>query len=316
MRKIIGGFLAGLVLLANAGIAGAQAPAIEALPSFDWLTWERLTERRTVEPVPQRFTLKGHIFTIYAATPEHPAIFLAERRGRIVHLSTADRFSVIAYRERDWGEGPDLLIDAQNAGSGQGARLHAFVLAPRFTLQTIGLGDTYAGSDESGETAALRVQFSDYAFMGWNAPIHLSPIPTLHLAWTGTRYEVEADSLGRYSNDPAMLDRWTADARDALAKWKAKGGRYMAIDTREGEAGDNNPPSVLWRYVLELVYTGDAAAAKRLFDTAWTDDIPGKREFWHDFLARLRNGQAWRDLDLETALDAHELFKDFAAQMN
>jgi len=316
MRKTIGGILAGLMLLlAGAPTVCAQTQT-QALPTFDWLIWERLSERRTQEPVPQRFTLKGHIFTIYAATQEHPAIFVAERRGRIVYLSTADRYSVIAYRERDWGEGPDLLIDAQNAANGQGARLHAFVLAPYFSLQTIGLGDTYAGSDESGETAALRVQFSDYAFMGWNAPYHLSPVPTLHLGWTGTRYEVEPDSLGRYARDPGLIERWTDDARAALVKWRNAGGVYTAIDARTPGDTPENPPSVVWRYALELVYSGDAESAKKLFDAAWDDAIPGKREFWRDFLTQLRNGQAWRDLDQETALDAHDLFKDFAGHLN
>lgn len=305
MRKA----LFGLVLL-GAALACAQASA------FDWLTWERLSERRTQDPVPQRFAIKGYVFSIYPANAEHPSIFVAERRGRIVHLSTADRFNVVAFRERDWGEGPDLLVDAQTAAGGAGARLHAFVLGERFALQTIGLGDTYAGVDETGEASAIRVQFADYAFMGWNAPLHNSPAPNLQLVWNGEKYAVDPASLRRARPTDAYDARYRTQVRASLEAWKARGGAYVALGLRAPGGTVGAPPPPLWRYMLNMIYSGDSPAAKRLFDAAWPDDLDGKEAFWRDFLSRLRQGQAWRDLDLETALDASMLFEDFAAQVN
>lgn len=305
MRKA----LFGLVLFA-ATLAGAPAWA------FDWLTWERLNERRTQDPFPQRFALKGHVFSIYPANAEHPAIFVAERRGQIVHLSTADRFNVVAFRERDWGEGPDLLIDARTAAGGAGARLHAFVLGEKFALQTIGLGDTYAGVDETGEASAIRVQFADYAFMGWNARPHNSPAPNLQLLWTGEKYAVDPTSLRRARPTDSYDARYRTQVRAALEAWKARGNVYVALNARPLGETFQPPPSILWRYLLNMIYSGDSPAAKRLFDAAWPEDLDGKDAFWRDFLSRLRQGQAWRDLDLETALDASMLFEDFAAQVN
>jgi hypothetical protein len=301
--------LFGLVLLA-AMSAAADAPA------FDWLTWERLSERRTQDPVPQRFALKGHVFSIYPANAEHPAIFVAERRGRIVHLSTADRFNVVAFREREWGEGPDLLVDAQTASGGAGARLHAFVLGPKFSLQTIGLGDTYAGVDETGEASAIRVQFADYAFMGWNAAMHNSPAPNLQLVWDGEKYAVDPASLRRARPNDSNDVRYLRQVRATLDAWKAGGNAYVALALRAPDATAEPPPALLWRYMLNMIYSGDSPAALRLFDAAWPDDLDGKEAFRRDFLSRLRQGQAWRDLDLETALDASALFEGFAPQVN
>jgi hypothetical protein len=305
MRKA----LFGLVIL-GATLAGAQASA------FDWLTWERLSERRTQDPVPQRFALKGHVFSIYPANAEHPAIFVAERRGRIVHLSTAERFNVVAFREREGGEGPDLLVDAQTASGGAGARLHAFVLGEKFVLQTIGLGDTYAGVDETGEASAIRVQFADYAFMGWNAAVHNSPAPNLQLLWTGEKYAVDPTSLRRARPNDSYDTRYRAQVRTALDAWKARGNAYVTLGARAPGENFQPPPSLLWRYMLNMIYSGDSPAAKRLFDAAWPEDLDGKDAFWRDFLTRLRQGQAWRDLDLETALDAAMLFEDFVGKFN
>jgi hypothetical protein len=291
------------------------APGWAQAADFDWLTWERLSERRVQDPVPQRFALKGHVFSIYPANAEHPALFVVERRGRILHLGTADRFNVIAYRETDRGEGPDLLIDGQSAAGGTGARLHAFALGPKFALQTIGLGDAFTGVDETGEASGARVQFSDYAFVGWNAAAPDSPAPILGLIWTGERYAVDRETLRRARLPDAAERRHTREAKEALDAWKARGGSYVAQGARAGGA-TSAPPPLLWRYMLGMIYSGDAPAAKRLFESAWSEEIAGKREFWLDFLVRLRGGQAWRDLDLETALDARALFDDLLANVN
>ncbi|MCM0020838.1 MAG: hypothetical protein NBV67_12645 [Tagaea sp.] len=305
MRKIWGGlFLVAALLASNAASA------------FDRPTWERLSERRTQDPAPQRFAIKGYVFSIYPANAEHPAIFVAERRGTIVHLAAADRFNVLAFREDDWGEGPDLLIGARAAADGAGAKLHAFVLAPGFFLQTIGLGDVHAETQEPGEDSAPRVQFADYAFMGWNAAAHNSPAPNLQLVWSGGKYAVDPASLRRARPNDSYDARYQAQTRAALDAWKAQGGRYVALAARAPGTTQTPPPSLLWRYMLNMIYTGDSPAAKRLFEAAWPDDLPGKAAFWRDFLARLRQSQAWRDLDLETALDAAWLFDDPAASVN
>lgn len=305
MREFWGGVFLLVALLAS-----------NAASAFDWLTWERLSERRTQDPVPQRFALKGYVFSIYPANAEHPAIFVAERRGVIAHLSSADRFNVIAFREREWGDGPDLLVDAQTAAGGAGARLYAFVLGPKFALQTIGLGDAHAAVDETGEASGLRVQFADYAFMGWNAAPHNSPAPNLQLVWNGEKYAVDPSSLRRARPNDSYDARYQRQTRATLDAWKAQGGHYVALAARAPGDAQAPPPSLLWRYMLNMIYTGDAPAAKRLFEAAWPDDLDGKPAFWRDFLSRLRQGQAWRDLDLETALDAGWLFDDLASAVN
>ncbi|MBL8831391.1 MAG: hypothetical protein JNL71_03295 [Rhodospirillales bacterium] len=310
-RGFLAACLAAAVLLA--ALTGWMRTARADTP-LDWLLFERLTERRAQDPVPQRFTLRGHVFSLYPANREHPALMLVERRGRIVHLASADLYKVLAFHEGS-ADGPDLLVEATTGGS-DGDTLHAFALRDGFSIQTIGRGDTFAGVEAGDERAVERIVFSDRAFAGWNSPLSAGPAPAINLVWEGRRFVVDTNSVGRAPTSPRRLQRYEAEMRTALENWRQHGGAYVPLGIRTPDDVLSIPPVQAWRSLLVLIYAGEAAVARDMFRRAWPDDLAGKAAFWDDFRRRLRGGEMWRNFDLETALQAGVLFDGFEPQTN
>ncbi len=81
---------------------------------------------------------------------------------------------------------------------------------------------------------------------------------------------------GRYAADgPAMRKR--AEVRGTLGE--------LAATIREAFAktpADALPPA-LWRHMLDLIYTGQAKAARDLLDQGWKRDTAAKERFWDEF---------------------------------
>jgi hypothetical protein len=315
-RGFLAACLAAAVILA--ALTGWVRTVRAQVPDFDWLLFERLTERRAQLPVPQRFSLRGHVFSIYDANADHPALLLVERRGRILQLAAAGRFSVVAFHEGS-GDAPDLLLDAHDSRAGDdpaGATLHVYALRQGFSVQTIGRGDAFAGVEAGGERAVDRLVFSDRAFAGWNGSAGMAPAPGVTLVWDGRRFAADPQGGSGYAAAPRRLQRMEREMQAALAEWQARGGAYVALALRARDDALGAPPVAGWRALLGLVYQGEAAAARDLFARAWPDSLPGKREFWDDFRRHLRAGALWQALDLETALNAGLLFADAAPVTN
>lgn len=315
-RGFLAACLAAAVILA--ALTGWVRTARAQAPDFDWLLYERLTERRVQLPVPQRFSLRGHVFSIYDANADHPALLLVERRGRILQLAAAGRFSVVAFHEGP-DDAPDLLLDAHDSRAGDdpaGATLHVYALRNGFSVQTLGRGDTFAGVEAGGERAVDRIVFSDRAFAGWNESAAMAPAPGVTLIWDGRRFAADTQTGPNPAAAPRRLQRFERDMRAALVAWQARGGAYVPLARRARDDALAAPPVAGWRALLGLIYQGEAEAARDLFARAWPDTLSGKREFWDDFRRHLRAGALWRALDLETALQAGVLFDDADAATN
>lgn len=305
-RGFLAACLAAAVLLA--AFTG-WARSARADTAFDWLLFERLTERRSQDPVPQRFTLRGHVFSLYPANRAHPALMLVERRGRILHLASAGFFKVVAFHESG-AEGPDLLVDSGPGSGLDGDTLHAFALRDGFSVQTIGRGDIFAGVEAGDERAVERIVFSDRAFANWNAPLANGPTPAIDLVWEGRRFVVDPNSAMRAPTSPRRLQRYETEMRAALENWRASGGAYVARGQRTPDDVQAIPPVQAWRSLLLLIYAGEAAVARDMFMRAWPDGLPGKAAFWDDFRRHLRAGELWRNFGLEGVLQAGLLFDE------
>jgi hypothetical protein len=60
--------------------------------------------------------------------------------------------------------------------------------------------------------------------------------------------------------------------------------------------------------MLDLIYAGNAAAARRLYNLAWPSDRPGKAEFLTEFARQLNSGELWRGYRLGKLLDPDAVF--------
>jgi hypothetical protein len=74
--------------------------------------------------------------------------------------------------------------------------------------------------------------------------------------------------------------------------------RNYAIELlRQDDAWETSVPSALWDQMLNLIYTGNAAAGWELFDRSWPEKKPGKGGFLGAFCDRLSESPYIYDLE-------------------
>jgi hypothetical protein len=151
---------------------------------------------------------------------------------------------------------------------------------------------------EAGK-GGMRLRFRDMAFASWNAPFEKSPAPTVLLKYDrGARnYEADVDEMRKPAPDAAALKKQA----DAIRK------TYEALP--EGQLD----PS-LWAAMLDLIYSGNAEAARTLLDDAWPPDRPGEDAFLTDFSRQLWQGAIWRRFELGAALNVETAFPNIGAK--
>lgn len=184
--------------------------------------------------------------------------------------------------------GPDLIVITYSGGAHCCTTIH--VLQPRSAIkaQTINIRDSGL-IVEPGPNDAPRLRFADYAFAYWKAPFSESPAPEVVLYYDPAR--------GRYAADgPAMRKR--AEVRGTLGELTAK------IHEAFAKAPADGLPPALWRHMLDLIYTGQATAARDLLDQGWKRDTAAKERFWDEFREQLNKSEIWRRFALAKVLSA------------
>ncbi|MBI3706295.1 MAG: hypothetical protein HY246_01185 [Proteobacteria bacterium] len=286
--------------------------------------------RLKLPPPPQRFEIGAYLVTLVpkrepdaaAAAPAKTqdddamsAFALIEGADGVRFFAAADAFEV-AYRRAagDRGPGPDLVLMAWSGGAHCCSTFHAFLLRDtRFAVQTI---DTRDGEGEivpgtAGPAAGLK--FADANFAYWNTAFAFSPMPYVLLKWSGGRYVADAAAMRKPAPSAEEFASTRKEVATALAEWR---GPYVPVDDKDSiDAGRPRggvrkpaPPPVLWDKLLDLIYSGHAPLAARLFDEVWPKTVAGKAAFWRDFTRQLRQGDIWRNFGLERALGAQPLF--------
>lgn len=63
-------------------------------------------------------------------------------------------------------------------------------------------------------------------------------------------------------------------------------------------------PPAPWRHTLDLIYTGQAKAARDLLEQGWKRDTAAKERFWDEFRDHLNKSESWRRFALAKVLSA------------
>lgn len=72
----------------------------------------------------------------------------------------------------------------------------------------------------------------------------------------------------------------------------------------ENESLDHGDEAVFWAPMLDLLYSGNEAAAWELFDMIWPEGRPGKDAFRKEFLAQLEKSPWWPKIRAKYALES------------
>ena len=232
-----------------------------------------------------------------------PAETLTVRRGQHVLLRLrAFRFE-LNYRAKVSGAGPDAIVTGWTGGAHCCFVIHAFWLAHDFRQQVIPVLDNDEAGflpDESGPDTPPKLRVGDFTFAYWRASFADSPAPTVIF-----RFDPLA---GRYAPDIAAMRKPVPDDVAIAA---------MAKEIRDAERdlpkGGSPPAPLLWKDMLDLIYSGNAPAARRLFDMAWPEDREGKDVFLACFAEKLSKGIWWGSEKLGRLLEAEGVFRVSAA---
>jgi len=228
-----------------------------------------------------------------------PAEGLTVRRGQHVLLRLrAYRFE-LNYRAKVSGAGPDAIVTAWTGGAHCCFTIHALWLAHDFRQQVIPVLDNDEAGflpDERRPDAPPKLRFGDFTFAYWRASFADSPAPTVifRLNPPTGRYAPDIEAMRKPVPDDAALSTMARDIRDA---------------EQNLQKGDTPPAPLLWKDMLDLIYSGNAPAARRLFDLAWPESRKGKDEFLACFTEKLSKGIWWRSEKLGRLLDAESVFR-------
>jgi len=224
--------------------------------------------------------------------PDHNSLVIA-RAGRIRYRLTAPLIE-IAYRrdEIKIAGQPDLIVTDYAGGAHCCYTVHVITLADRVQEDRIPIRDSELELDRSATPPCLR--FHDFAFAYWNAAFADSPAPLLVLSWDRSlrRYQADIDAMRRPPPDDKTLSAWAQEVRAKLA-----------------EARSDRLDPALWDHMLDLIYSGNALAARHFVDAVWPADRPGKRVFLAEFTSHLKSGELWRRYRLGNRLGADAVFR-------
>ncbi len=228
-----------------------------------------------------------------------PSETLTVRRGQHVLLRLrAYRFE-LNYRAKVSGAGPDAIVTGWTGGAHCCFTIHALWLSHDIRQQIIPVMDndeTGFLSDERGPDAPPKLRIGDFTFAYWRASFADSPAPTVIFRFdppTG-RYAPDIEAMHKPAPDDAALAAMAKDIHDA---------------ERDLPKGDSPPAPLLWKDMLDLIYSGNAPAAHRLFEMAWPEDREGKDEFLACFTEKLSKGIWWRSEKLGRLLEAEGVFR-------
>ena len=224
-------------------------------------------------------------------SPRHN-ILTVSRAGRRRYRLAAPLIEIVYRHDGPQAQDePDLIVTDYAGGAHCCWTVHVIGLGAKLTEDRIAIRDSELEFDHSVTPPRLRLR--DYAFAYWKASFADSPAPLVVLAWDrqARRYLPDPAAMRQPAPDPAALSAAAAEVRAKLA----------------ASPGDRPDPA-LWERMLDLIYAGNAAAARQFFDQAWPPERRGKPEFLAEFTRQLRSGDLWRRYNLGRRLGTEGVF--------
>lgn len=228
-------------------------------------------------PVAEQRAVGEYLVRIIEDTVSHERVVDITHGGRRVFARRSADFRIERAGTDLTGDGqPDLLLIDFTGG------LHCCtrgtVLGLGRTFRDYGTVDGADGDvtlEDIDHDGIPEIKIGDFRFAYWrDVPFSDTPVPEVLLRLRGDHYEVACDLMREPAPDSTTL---RGQAREFGRGWTS---------------GD--PPVDFWGYAVDLVYSGNADAAWRLFDVAWPRRNPGREEFLRDFKARLAGSPCWQ----------------------
>ncbi len=153
-----------------------------------------------------------------------------------------------------------------------------FEIGPQFRFLAridAGHGDLSHFADLDGDRN-LEFVGTDWTFAYWWTSFAESPAPEIILRFTAVKYRLAENLMRKPAPSEAELNR-----------------EIEVIRNDESWKDMQRPPATLWGEMLDLIYSGNSAAAWRFFGKAWLAGVPGKDTALGDFKDQLAKSPYW-----------------------
>lgn len=167
---------------------------------------------------------------------------------------------------------PDLVLVNYSGGMHCCFRNYVLELGPTLsTLLDLETGDFPIEFKDLNGDGVMEIETRDSVWGYWNTSFGASPAPRVALSLQRGKYEIDMALMYRPAPSEAELE----EVASRITSWSGSHG-----------------PEVAWKYVVELVYSGNRAAAQKYVDFAWREDAPGdfgtKEDFWKEFETQIQ----------------------------
>lgn len=231
----------------------------------------------------------------YTGPPYKFDVFQIFQKDKLVYRSPIG-YEYWLYKDNDiyslgddiTGDGiPNLLVQHSSGYKSGGIACLVFSLGPDFrNIQTLPQGDFI---DLNRDGIILEYQTYDNTFAYWHASTAHSPYPKLIYQYQEENYQISATFMAR------PLPTFQEEAQ-ALIQIQKEIAEYETRSLEENcwyYQGTYLSPSV-WRYMLDLLYSGHPQEARQFLDKVWPEDKLGKELFLIEFKERLNNSDDWK----------------------
>ena len=245
----------------------------------------------------QEVSFNQYTFRSYREQPIGSGLFQIFKDNSLVYQSDVDiKFWVEEENDSLLKMGTDITGDGQpnlvvfhwcGNAYGTGNR-YVFSIGEEFKLiQTLPHGDF----EDVNHDGILEFIAYDNTFSFWHACHAGSPYPDLIYSY----------QEGSYQLSPALMYEPLPTAQEedkAIVQIK----KYITeCEAREWK--DNiwyyegtYLPSLVWSYMLDLLYSGHPLEARKFLDKVWPQDKPGKELFLFNFKEKLNKSDYWRKI--------------------
>jgi len=170
---------------------------------------------------------------------------------------------------------PNLVINEWTGGAHCCHKFYVFEVGKRFKkIAVLDAGDgDLSHFEDLRKNNNLQFITSDWTFAYWRAGFAQSPAPGIILSYRNGAYTLDFDLMRKSPPTQGEIED-----------------KIIEVQNDESWQGKEAPP-LLWGYMLDLIYSGNANVAWTFFEKAWLIGVPGKKEFKKDFQARLRKSR-------------------------
>lgn len=176
---------------------------------------------------------------------------------------------------------PDLVIGEFTGGAHCCLKIHVFEIGAGFReIAHLDLGHSveaqFADVDGDGR---MEIVAEDWSFADWHASFADSPAPQVILRFRDGAFRLVPELMRKPPPPAAELEARAQQVRNSRA-WE----------------NPQDPPSDLWREMLDLIFSGNALEAWKFFEAAWPPGRGGKAEFLQEFRAQLAKSPHWTEV--------------------